>query len=261
MWPIYSCWRQQVDKAPIMIVLEANGYCPICESQARFLADDIWLRDAFKCTKCDSIPRQRALMVALEMFRPNWRAMNIHEASPIWFGTSKKLITEAKSYSYSFYDPAFPSGEIHPKHEWKNENLEALSFKHSIFDIFLTQDVFEHVFHPDQAIAQIARVLKPGGLHVCTIPLSNRTTPSSRRAKIVGYKIEHIMEPIYHGNPIDESGSLVTFNWGFDIGHYLDYFSGLTTTIVYIDDVSRGIKGEAIEVLVMEKPREPVKIL
>lgn len=244
-----------------MVVLEANGYCPICEADTRFLADDVWLRDSFKCTRCESIPRQRALMIALEMFRPDWRSMYIHEASPIWFGTSKKMIGEASNYSYSFYDPKVASGKNHPNREWRNENLEALSFEHEIFDIFVTQDVFEHIFHPDQAIAQIARVLKPGGIHACTVPLSNGVLPSRRRARLVNSRLEHILSPVYHGNPIDELGSLVTFDWGFDIAPYLDHFSGLTTTIVYIDDISRGIKGEAIEVLIMQKSFGSVELI
>jgi hypothetical protein len=42
-------------------------------------------------------------------------------------------------------------------------------------------------------------------------------------------------------------------HWGYDICEFIFKASGLYTTIVYIDDLSRGIRAELIEVLVSKK--------
>jgi SAM-dependent methyltransferase len=240
-----------------MPFLDVTGICPICESQQRFVAETSWLRDGFKCGGCNSIPRHRALLAALEMFRPDWRKCLMHESSPEWIGASPKFQRECPNYSYSHYDPSQPAGIPHPVHGWRNENLEELNIRSGTFDIFVTQDVFEHVFEPHRAIAEIARTLRPGGMHICSIPMENGKAPTQRCALRTAAGVEHIIPPRYHANPVDTGGSLVTFNWGYDVAPYLDSHSGLKTTIVYIDDLSRGIRGELIEIMVMLKTPSP----
>ncbi len=236
-----------------MAFIDIEGFCPICESEQRFVAEGVWLRDELKCLGCQSVPRHRALMVALRMYCPDWREMQIHEGSPVWQGPSNKLFREAPGYSWSFFDPAVPTGVNHPTAGWRNENLEALTFPANSFDLFITQDVFEHVFEPQRDVAEIARVLRPGGVHICSVPIVNKSSPSRRRARLTAQGVEHLMEPQYHGDPVHADGSLVTVDWGYDIAAYLDRHSGLHTTILYIDDLSRGIRAEAIEVLIMHK--------
>jgi len=91
-------------------------------------------------------------------------------------------------------------------------------------------------------------------LHICTVPIVNKEMPSVRRArrKADGV-VEHLLVPVFHGNPMDPNGSLVTVDWGYDIAAYWDQASGLSTTIWTIDDSSRGIQAEYIEVLVSRK--------
>jgi hypothetical protein len=48
--------------------------------------------------------------------------------------------------------------------------------------------------------------------------------------------------------------SLVTFDWGYDICRHIFDASGLFTEIAWIDDLSRGIRAEYIEVLITLKP-------
>ncbi|MFN0160436.1 MAG: hypothetical protein ACKVQQ_04350, partial [Burkholderiales bacterium] len=51
-------------------------------------------------------------------------------------------------------------------------------------------------------------------------------------------------------------GSLVTVDWGFDICEHIFRACGLFTHVVQIDDLSRGIRAEYIEVLVTVKPAD-----
>ncbi len=79
-------------------ILESEGYCSTCNQNASFVAKDLWLRDHFLCVKCGSIPRERALMLVIEQFYPNWRDLIIHETSPGNRGASVRLAHECKTY-------------------------------------------------------------------------------------------------------------------------------------------------------------------
>lgn len=65
--------------------------------------------------------------------------------------------------------------------------------------------------------------------------------------------IKHLVEPDYHGNPIDLNGSLVVREWGWDLCDFIYESSGLATTAVRIQDKYRGIEAEFIEVFISRK--------
>jgi len=139
--------------------------------------------------------------------------------------------------------------------EVRCENLESLSFDDDSVDLHISQDVFEHVFHPSRAFREIARTLKPGGMHIFTVPIVNKDKPSTPRALIENGKIVYLAPEQYHGNPVGDRRALVTVDWGFDICRHIFEASGLFTHIVHIDDLSKGIRAELIEVLVTVKPK------
>lgn len=234
-------------------ILANQGHCVICNSHVTFYAENEWLRDSYLCNNCRSIPRERALMYCIEKFYPNWKELRIHESSPAERGASLKLKNECKHYIGTHYFPSFGLGKMHPT-GWRNEDLENLTFPDRYFDLVITQDVMEHLFNPAKAFAEIARTLKKGGAHIFTVPIINKEKPSTLNAKkdengnvvILGY-------PDYHGNPVDEQGSLVTMYWGYDICDFILKHSGLYTTIVEIDNLFLGIRAELIEVLISKK--------
>lgn len=234
-------------------VLENSGYCPACAQEVNFVAYDAWLRDYYICTNCGSIPRERALMQVIKKYFPDWKSLIIHESSPADRGASKRLAQECQSYIPSQYFPGHESGSV--VEGMQCENLEELSFPDESIDLHVTQDVMEHVFHPERVFKEIARTLKPGGAHIFTVPLVNKNKPSKRRAEISkDSQIIHHEPTVYHGNPISEEGSLVTMDWGNDICARIFGASGLFTHIVLIDDISKGIRAEYLEVLVTLKP-------
>jgi SAM-dependent methyltransferase len=192
-------------------------------------------------------------MVAIELFYPTWRSLRVHESSPCGRGVSIKLANDCPDYVASQFYPEFPRGAMHP-HGFRCEDLENLTFPSKSFDLVITQDVMEHVLNPTRAFAEIARTLKPGGAHIATVPLVNKGQPSQTRAKRgENGSLVYLRTPEYHGNPIDPGGSLVCTDWGYDICDFIFKASGLYTTILYIDDISRGIRAELIEVLVSKK--------
>lgn len=232
-----------------------NGFCTTCERDVVFRSRHEWFRDHYLCPACGSKPRERALIQTLEMFFPDWKDKVIHESSPIIRGASVRLAKECQRYIPSQLFGDTPLGQ--EKNGMRCEDLGHLTFDDASIDLHVTQDVMEHIFHPEAVFREIARTLKPGGAHVFTVPIVNKHRPSQTRAVCeADDQVTHLIPPVYHGNPVDSDGALVTVDWGFDICKHIFEASGLFTHIVHIDDISHGIRAEYIEVLVTVKPEE-----
>jgi hypothetical protein len=225
------------------------GYCPICKGPTVFVSRYTWLRDHYRCLRCKSIPRFRALIVVLEKYFPNWRELDIHESSP--GGASSDMIArECASYIATHYFPEVTLGTVH--WGYRCENLENQTFNDQSFHLVITQDVLEHVLNPERAFREIARTLRPGGGHVFTVPwYSGKKTVV--RAKENDGQIEYLLPPEYHGNPISEKGSLVVREWGYDLADFIRECSGMVTTAVLVDAPQMGIDAEFLEVFISRK--------
>lgn len=184
---------------------------------------------------------------------PHWRRLRLHESSPVMRGASVRLSRECPGYVGTQFFPDVARGAT--RDGWRCEDLEAMTFADESVDLHVTQDVFEHIFHPDRAFREIARTLTPGGLHVFTTPLVNKCAPTERCAVLrPDGSIEHLRVPEYHGNPVSSGGALVTMRWGYDICEQIHRESGLFTTMHHLDLHEMGIHAEYIEVLVTRKP-------
>lgn len=232
-------------------VVHHHGWCPVCENNVVFVSESNWFRDYLLCSGCLSVPRERAVMYILNSLMPDWRSRRIHESSPSDRATSRKLRNECASYIGTQFDPLFELGVWVPGKEFRNENLEQQTFENSYFDIVVTQDVLEHIFEPAAALREIARTLRPGGVHVASVPLVrkwDKTQVRARRGTDGG--VDYLLPPEYHGNPISERGSLVVTDWGYDIAAFCQKHSGMDTMIYHIDNLDLGIRAEYIEILV-----------
>lgn len=240
-----------------LVVFENDGSCPICDAPARFASSSNWLRDHYVCLKCGSIPRERALMLTIERFFPGWRDLTIHESSPEQRGASVKLRNGCPNYSASQYYRGEPLGGTPAGRLYRNEDLERLTFPDESIDLFVTQDVMEHVLDPVAAFSEIRRVLRPGGAHVFSVPLESKEQPTRVVAtRDASGAVVHLEPATYHGSPVDPDGVLVTRHWGYDIVEFILTHAGMPTTMVMIDDLEHGIRAELIEILVSRRPRE-----
>jgi hypothetical protein len=226
------------------------GYCIICEKRTLFIEEASWLRENYKCLHCRSIPRWRAVIQVLHTMFPDWRRKRIYESSP-GGAASDKLRRECAHYVPAHFYPEIEPGAF--KKGIRCENLESLTFSDASFDLVVTQDVLEHVLDPVRAFGEIARVLVPGGSHVFTIPY-NPDKPSSTRAVKRDEAIEHLQEPIYHGNPIDNRGSLVVTDWGNDLGEFILRHAGMQTIQHHFKDRYLGLDGELLVFLSRKLP-------
>jgi SAM-dependent methyltransferase len=230
---------------------EHLGFCPICEAPAKFVSHYSWLRDHYRCEGCGSIPRQRAVMLMLQDLAPNWRELAIHESSPSG-PTSDRLWRECKGYVPSFCYPDVPRGAQH--NGARCEDLEQLTFADDQFDVVITQEVFEHIFDYRGAFREVMRTVKPGGIHLFTTPKYKGLRKTEDRAiRKADGEIQHLVEPEYHGNPIDSSGSLVTVHYGDDICEIIWDATRCPTTIYNIHDDKSGATAEFMDVFVTRK--------
>lgn len=189
-------------------------------------------------------------MLALTKFVPDWKSLKIHESSP-GSASSFYISQDCKDYSSSQYYVDLPSGEY--RDGFRCENIEKLTFEDNTFDVFITQEVMEHVFNPNIAIAEINRVLKPGGFHIFSTPYRNWTKTVQRAKLDEKGEVLNIEKPEYHGNPIGEGKSLVTFDWGNDFLEYIKSSAKVDAQIYLVEDEKLGLRGELLEVFVCRK--------
>lgn len=62
------------------------------------------------------------------------------------------------------------------------------AFPEAVFDIVIAKHVVEHLRHPEQAISEMSRVLKAGGLLVLATPNLSSPMRERKKANWIGYK-------------------------------------------------------------------------
>jgi SAM-dependent methyltransferase len=203
------------------------GRCNICGKRTFFFTKDArekgHLRDSLYCTWCKSVSRKRHVAKAIvERFAPQFdslaqartalRPFSIYSA--VANDLFDKMIGEGnESFISSEFFPNVPAGE--KKNGVICEDLERLSFADETFDLVLTEDVLEHVRHPQRAFAEIFRVLKPNGYHIFTIPFYFDRKTTARVDTTAGEDV-YLMPPEYHGDTLRDQ-ILVYTDFGYDL--------------------------------------------
>jgi SAM-dependent methyltransferase len=223
------------------------GWCPCCRANSQFVETGEWLRDQYLCERCHSIPRFRAINLTLDTQFPDWEHTTIHESSPC----NDFIRRYCPGYSLSYFFEDVPLGA--EQRGARCENLEHLTFADSTFDLFVTQDVLEHVFRPDHAVREIMRVVKPGGAHVFTAPKHKGLRKTRQRARLDNGTVVHLLEAEYHGNPIGDGRALVTWDYGDDFELCVFAWCGYPTVSYVVRDRKLGLDGEYLDVFVTRK--------
>jgi SAM-dependent methyltransferase len=204
------------------------GWCDVCGRASAFECD--WqhsdsimpnFREKLVCEGCALNSRQRLVFVllseildALEVTLPS-RARRIYvyeQVTPLYAILKQKLHAEVVGSEYLGHDIA--PGE--QRDGVRHEDALHLSFEDESFDVVLSNDVYEHVPDIEQALREAQRVLRPGGSMLATIPFTFGEI-TTRRARLVEGRLEHLLAPEYHGNPLSPEGSLVFYDFGWDV--------------------------------------------
>jgi SAM-dependent methyltransferase len=101
----------------------------------------------------------------------------------------------------------------------RNEDATRLTFRDGQLDFVLSFDVFEHVPDFRAAFREACRVLGPGGTLLFTAPFDRGSAVTVPRARMTASgKVEHLLEPEYHGDPNAPDGRILCFqHFGWDI--------------------------------------------
>ena len=128
-----------------------------------------------------------------------------------------------------FLGTNIPSGTV--RDGIRHEDMTRHSFADKSFDFYLSFECFEHIPDFRQSFREAHRVLKDDGALFFTVPFVPGHYESIIRATISpGGEITHLLEPEYHGDPVNGSGILCFTHFGWQM---LDDLRGVGFRDVY----------------------------
>ncbi|HPG38732.1 MAG TPA: methyltransferase domain-containing protein [bacterium] len=163
--------------------------CPICGYVGPFLDlhPETGLRKHVNCPNCGAAERHRLQYLALEKLAAQHdfsRLSILHFAPEPFF---KKYFTgKFKNYA---------SADLYAKNVDHRADLRKLPFADASYDFVFASHVLEHIREDTQAVAEIARVLKPGGLAILPVPIIGEITVEYPEPN--PYDNDHVRAPGY----------------------------------------------------------------
>jgi SAM-dependent methyltransferase len=198
-----------------------KGRCFICKEEVVFSIDvpadgsPVNWRETLVCPRCNLINRWRSCLHVFEAIcKPTLddRIYLTETLSPIY----QNLAGRFPLISASEYFPEHEFGEMVQTHTMpvRNEDVTNLRFGDASRDIILCFDVLEHVPDYRAALREFHRVLASGGQLVLSVPFSFQTGTIVRATVDENGNIKHLLEPLYHGDPLSEQGVLSYYDFG-----------------------------------------------
>lgn len=217
-----------------------EGYCACCGHYTSFYSyeppDFPCKRNSFFCEHCGSMARNRHVAkVILSLFSSRSSSNSLQSFSQVTDAhilntcssmAIHKVLKGAKNYTVCEYWDNMRPGQIIKGVQC--QDLMSTTFESDSFDLVITEDVLEHVADPKRACKEIGRILKPGGYHVSTISVFWDQPRSRKRAMVHNGEIQHLLPPVYHGDPNRPQGALVFVDFGADIAEKYCSLTGST---------------------------------
>lgn len=218
---------------------DLKGVCNICGEEAVFsCTDPLVYRESLFCSVCKASSRYRSvargfLRAVNELTR--LQAQSLEELRS--FNPPEPLTVYDTQLPFYYSNCAYPIPDSLLRCEWidlylssyrerdalglqlsphtTNQNLEKLTFPDNHFDVVITSDVMEHVRLDFEAHREIARVLKPGGVYLFTVPHYRHGRETIFRVAVVdpldSSKDQFLMEKEYHGDTNSPSDAALAY--------------------------------------------------
>ena len=216
------------------------GFCNICRKPTAFLHTQSrdTLRDDLECLFCRSISRNRHLAkCVVNLFSAKGvntlrdldaqSGLNVYIAAAS--GSIVKALGDFDNVTTSEYHEGYESGST--KDGVLCQNIENLSFDDDLFDLVITEDVFEHVQNYSKGFEEVQRTLKNEGVFIFTVPFYfDRKTQDLFRS--VDGEFVPVVTPVeYHGDSI--RGKIPAFyRFGWDVFNLLAE-TGFETEVIF----------------------------
>lgn len=226
-WAAQAAVADTIKHSPVSAALV--GQCVLCGRAVRFLfprdvpPDSVSFRESLECSHCHTNARQRAAAHALidALGERGGQAYLTEQASALYLALRKRLPGIVGSeYAMSWKQKLRLSAWL-LRHGApplvRREDVTRLSFGDAGLDAVLSLEVLEHVPDFRAALCEFARVLKPGGVLVLTVPFLIERPATTALARVDGEgRIEHLQPPEYHGDPLG-GGVLCYHHFGWDL--------------------------------------------
>ena len=233
------CWSTENKE------MNFRAYCVCCEKTVDLKLDflfshltgctdvimPLW-RERLVCPHCNLNNRMRYFYGKIrELYKPGSQVYICEQVTSM-FSELKRYIPDLVGSEYlsdNWESGRTENGILH-------QDLMNLSFEDETFDIVASQDVLEHVVDYRAALKEMYRVLRSQGTAIFTAPFACFSDKTDNLAKVEDGKIIFLKDPVYHGNPLSEEGSLVfnIFSWdlldelklcGFSDAYLQTYYS------------------------------------
>lgn len=223
-------WRMEQEFRALVHTQCWVGWCGLCGEASEFSVArqdepaSISLREDLVCTRCGINARVRG---ALELIRNRmdlqtsgvyiteqasrpfvWLQRNARSA----IGSEYVRDRGSQQKLQQYFRDLGGEGDI------RVDDVTGLTFGNESLDCVASFDVLEHVPDYRAALAEFARVLRPGGMLVVTVPFVFSYATTLVRAHVDGSgEMHHLVTPEYHGDPVDGAGILCFYHFGWDL--------------------------------------------
>lgn len=121
------------------------------------------------CPSCGSVARDRFLIWALQRRVPPCLGARVLETSPRMGASYRRAMARWFDYRASDFDLRAHQGDL-------QIDLQDIALGDDSLDVVLSAHVLEHVPDTDRALAELARVITPGGWLVLQVPVPHGET-------------------------------------------------------------------------------------
>ncbi len=229
-----GCGRAKLEMAPDDVVprwgigaVEPAGYCAACGHRTWFDVDKTvcsqwqgrhvpWWTNTLACRDCGLAARMRA---AVHLFEeriapaPDDAIYITEQITALYHQLQQR---HSRLIGSEYIVDSTPRGATNAS-GIRCEDLTALTFPDARFDHLLSFEVLEHIPDYKAALHECARVLKPGGKLLCSVPFHGDERHIIRARVAADGSIEHLLPPEYHGDPVNPDGVLCFRYFGLEL--------------------------------------------